>query len=289
MTCYATVAEARQQMAAESAVDDVTLLAFIRQVSNRIDRMFAPQRNTPFFAPFIQTRNNYRLSGDRVNSREGTFLFGDPLMALSSVTVGTQALTVGSQVELWQSQFGVWNTLALVNPWCELWYRLSCCNQRPVYVTITGVWGYNVDYANAWIDSLQDIPVAGITDSATSFIVSDVDAANALGLTPALSAGNLIQVDSEWMEVTATDTTTNAVTVQRGVNGSTAAAHSAGTAIYSFQVEPQIVRAVARQCGLQYAKVGAYDNVTIQDLTTVSFPADVLAEFSALLTLFTNF
>lgn len=287
MTCYATLAQAKSAMNAEDTTDDTTLLALIRQVSNRIDRMFY-KRAAPFFAPFLETRNQFHLDGSRVNTAQGTFYVGTPLLALTSVTVGTQALTVGSQVTLWQSEYGVYDTLALVSPWTNTWYSFACCPNAPVYVTIAGTWGYNADYANAWIDSGQDIPAGGITGSATSFTVTDVDGANALGLTPALSAGNLIQVDSEWMEVTATDTTTNTVTVRRGVNGSTAAAHTAGTAIYTYQVEEQVMRATARQAGLLYAKRGAYDNTTVQDLTAVTFPADVLAEFSALLSLFTN-
>lgn len=290
-TLYSTLDECKQYMAAESATDNTILLGLIRQVSSRIDHMFMPLRaGIPVFAPYIQTRNNYRLTGDKVNSYEGTFNFGEPLLALTSVDIGTTALTVPTTVTTWQGGLSPYTTLSLVDSCCGSWYRYATCSgcNRAPFITIAGIWGYHSDYANAWIDTLQDVPVANITSSQTSFVVSDVDAANALGLTPAISAGNLLQIDSEWLEVTATDTTTNTVTVRRGVNGSTAAAHTAGTAIYSYAVDEQIKRATYRQAALEYNKIGAYDNVTVQDLTTVTFTADVLAEFSSLLTLFAN-
>lgn len=289
-TLYASLDETKSYMSADSSIDDVTLLGLIRQVSNRIDKMFMPKRRAPVFAPYIETRNNYRLTGGRVNSYDGTYYFGEPLLALSGVSVGTEVLTPGTNVAVWQGDLSPYMTLGLSDSCCGSWYRyVNCsgCNGSP-FVTIAGTWGYHTDYANAWIDTLQVIPVANLTASAISFVVSNVDAPNSLGLTPAISAGNLIQVDTEWMEVVSTDTTSNVVTVRRGVNGSTAAAHTAGAIIYSFQVEEQIKRATYRQAAGEYAKIGAYDETSVQDLSTVTFFADVLAEFSALLTLFAN-
>lgn len=289
MTCYATLDQAKQNMAAESTIEDTILLDKLRQVSNRIDRKFMPTRSAPVFAPYIETRNNFRMTGDRVNSADGTYYFGEPLLVLSSVGIGTQSLTVPSTVSVWQGGISPYMTLGLADCCCGSWYRYLQCSgcSRNAFVSIAGTWGYNVDYANAWINTLQDAPI--LTDSATSFVVSDVDAPNALGLIPAISAGNLLQIDSEWLEVTATVVGTNTVTVRRGVNGSTAAAHSAGTAIYSYRVEPQIERATYRQAAFELAKIGAYDNKAVADLATVDFAPDALAEFHALLTLFANF
>lgn len=289
-TLYATLAETKQFMAAESSIDDVDLLGLIRQVSNRIDKMFMPKRKAPVFAPYIETRNNYRLTGEKTNSYDGTYYFGEPLLALSGVSVGSTALTPGTNVQVWQGDLSPYMTLGLVDSCCGSWGRyVNCsgCNGSP-FVSIAGTWGYHTDYANAWLDTLQVIPVANLTISAISFVVANVDAPNANGLTPALSAGNLIQVDTEWMEVASTDITSNVVTVRRGVNGSTAAAHTAGAIIYAFQVEEQVKRATYRQAAGEYTKIGAYDESTVQDLSTVTFFADVLAEFNTLLTLFAN-
>lgn len=289
ITPYCSLAEAKAAMKAERvlASADNIVLAAIRQISQRIDRMFY-KRAAPFFAPFIETRDNYRVSGSRINSYDGTFYFGDPLLALSAVTVGTQVLTLATDVRLYQGEYGVFDTLQLVDRCCSSWYRYITCNgcSAAPYLTIAGTWGYNVDWSNAWLNTLQVTPI--MTNSQTSFVVTDVDAANANGLTPAISAGNLLQIDTEWLYVSATDTTTNTVTVVRGVNGSTAAAHNAASLIYAYQVEEAIKRAVARQVGLQFAKIGAYDNITVQDLSDVTFAYDVLAEFKALLSIYAN-
>lgn len=291
MTLYATLAEAKAQMEAHNSTDDVKLLGYIRQVSNRIDRTFMPKRPAPVFAPYIETRSNFRLEGERVNSWDGTFYFGEPLLALTAVTVGTQTPVVGTDVQLYQGEVAPYMTLQLINRCCNSWHRYTeCagCSAIP-FVTIAGTWGYHVDWGNAWLDTLQTITnIGGINASAISFTVTDVDAANANGITPAFSMGNLIKIDSEYLEVTGTNTTTNTVTVRRGVNGSTAAAHAQSTAAYAFQVEEQIKRATIRQAGFQYAKQGAYDGKNTGG-ASAEFTNDALAEFESLLTLFANF
>lgn len=291
MTLYATLAETKSQMEAYNSTDDMKLLSYIRQVSNRIDRTFMPKRRAPVFAPYIETRSNFRLEGERVNSQDGTFYFGEPLLALTAVTVGTQTPVVGTDVQLYQGEVAPYRTLQLLDRCCNGWYRyVECtgCAAIP-FVTIAGTWGYNVDWSNAWLNTLQTVTNGGGIDADdTSFTVTDVDAANANGITPAFSTGNLIQIDTEWLEVTATNTSTNTVTVKRGMNGSTAAAHAQGTAVYAFQVEEQIKRAVIRQAGFQYAKQSAYDSKNTGG-ASAEFTNDALAEFQSLLTLFANF
>ena len=290
MTLYCTVDEVRQWMRSNRTIADNILLSGIRQVSQRIDRTFY-RRRAPFFAPVIETRDNYQLSGSRVNSIDGTFYFGDPLLSLTGVIVGTQTLVVGTTVQLFQGEYAPYDTLQLTDRCCNGWYRYVTCAGcvQLQFVTISGTWGYNVDPDNMWLDSLQTIQnVGGIDADDTSITVTDVDGANANGYTPCLSAGNLIQIDSEWMEVTATNTTSNTFTVKRAVNGSTAAAHNQSTAIYVYQVEEAIKRATYRQVGMEYAKIGGYDNQDVPDLSNVAFPADVLAEFKALLNLYAN-
>jgi len=80
---------------------------------------------------------------------------------------------------------------------------------------MAGVWGYNSDYLQAW-QAVDVITVVGINSSVTSFTVADVDGVDVYGVTPRISAGNYVLIDSEVMLVTATNTTTNTVTVKRG-------------------------------------------------------------------------
>jgi hypothetical protein len=291
MTVYATLAEAKQMMDAQSSTDDAKLFRLIQQVSARIDRMFLPKRPGPVFAPSIATRNNFRLDGSRVDSYLGTFYMGEPLLTLNGVTVGDQALVVGSNVQAYQGDLSPYLSLQLINRCCGGWFQyVNCsgCLSVP-FVGIAGVWGYHVDYANAWVDTLQKIENAGgINASATSITVTDPEAANALGNAPNLSQGNLIQIDTEWMDVTAVDTAANTITVRRGVNGSTAASHAEDAPIYTYAVDPAINRATYKQAGLEYATIGVYPTSKSTGGASAEFAPDVLYEFSALLTLFAN-
>lgn len=290
MTLYATLAEVKREMKSERTIADNQVLAGIRQVSRRIDRMFY-KRPAPFFAPYIETRANYRLTASRVNSVDGTFIFDEPLLSLTGVVIGTNTLVVGTDVQAFASEYAPYDTLQLTDRCCNGWFRYASCSGcfGLQYVSISGTWGYNVDWSHAWLNTLQTITnVGGIDSDDTSFTVTDVDAANANGITPALSAGNMIQIDTEWMEVTATDTATNTATVKRAVNGSTAAVHAQGTAIYAYQLEEGVKRATVRQVALQYAKIGGYPNQDVPDLANVELPPDVVGEFYEVLSLYAN-
>ena len=98
-------------------------------------------------------------------------------------------------------------------------------------VRLVGLLGWHRDYATAWEvsgDSVQDVSP---TSAATSITVTDADGAGADGLTPRFSVGNLVQAESEIMEVIGVSASTNKLTVTRGVNGSTATTHAKGVAL----------------------------------------------------------
>jgi hypothetical protein len=97
-------------------------------------------------------------------------------------------------------------------------------------ITVTGVWGWHDDYANAWHSTGQTVQDAGgISASATTITVTAAGAADVWGQAPCLSAGHLVQVESEWMQVLVTTATT--ISVVRGVNGTTPVTHANGKPI----------------------------------------------------------
>lgn len=91
----------------------------------------------------------------------------------------------------------------------------------PRLTSVTGTWSYpygtlvlSVTTAEALDDSETEVDVSGLTG---------------------LSAGMTILIGSEQMYVTATtDSTTDSITVERGVNGTTAASHLTGAAITRY-------------------------------------------------------
>jgi hypothetical protein len=276
---YASLADVRSELKATSTTDDNIALLNLTMASKRIDSEMKSRR--PYFAPYLETRT-FVLNANNINTYWNLLYMRMPVLSLSSVTLNGTSIT--ALVELYPPYADPYNMygLRLTDP-SLTWWSYCTTVRTPYTVAVTGVWGWNSNYAQAWqsVDTITTI--GGINASATSFTVSDVDGANLDGFTPRLSAGNLIQLENEWLDVLATNVTTNTVTVRRGVNGSTASAHALGTAVQVYQVEDDIRRVTARQAGMMYARRGAYDATNITDIGTQVYPSDLLAELRGVL------
>ena len=275
MTYYATLADAKDEQLATTTTDNAKLLQIIRQVSARVDGVFKVRR--PLFQPYIENRQ-WPLEREHINSWDNTFWFSVPLLALTSVQVGDDVLTVGSTVDVWPSLLSPARYLR-IDDCCQTWYDYCTSDCAPPLVNMGGIWGFHRDYSNGWLSvtTLAAAPNASVA----SITVTDVDGTDAYGRTPWISAGALLRIDTEYLEVSVTDIAANTATVRRGVNGSTAAAHNNGTAVEVWQTEDVIRRAVARQSAFMYARRGAYESTSISDAGIVNFPSDLLAEFRA--------
>lgn len=121
-------------------------------------------------------------------------------------------------------------------------------------ISITAAWGYHDDWPHAWINSMDEVEDAGgINASVTTVTVSNVDGSNIDNDSPRFSAGMLIKVESEWMEVTAaTNSTIDSLTVKRGARGSTAATHAKDTPIYTFSPARDVTAAITLYCQWRY-------------------------------------
>lgn len=284
---YASLADVRQEMNVDTLParpdDDREITRALRQVSRRIDVLL--KARTPFFEPFIETRY-VPIDGDLINSSARTLIIGYPLLSITGVTVNTQALTLDSTVQGFPQYASPFTGLQLLGCDWRTWYSLNCGSCTTAFAHIAGVWGYNVNYANAWLS--VDTLSGGIDSAVTTITVTHIDGETIYGDVPRLSAGNLIQIDSEWMRVTATNTVSNTATVIRGQNGSTAASHSNGAAVSVYIVEDQIRRAVAKQVAFQYARKGAYETRRMDGIATIEYPADMPYEVLKLLSYYTN-
>jgi len=287
MNLYASLADVinAQNSTAYEPVDERAFLFYSRVVSRRIDAIMASKR--PFFAPYIETRKRRAVSV-AINSTERTFTFDSALLELSGVSVNDSALTVPSQVYGYpDADMPPFNALQLAD-YAASWYSVcSGCNGAALpVISISGTWGYHRDYENAWV--AVDVLQANINDSVTSIEVADIDGIDKYGFTPRISAGNLIKIGNEMMEVTATypeaddPDADDDVTVIRGVNGSTAAAHAQNDVVYVWYPEWQIRSVTARQAALMYARRGGYNAVTPGDGNT-TYPPDLLQELLGVL------
>jgi hypothetical protein len=109
-------------------------------------------------------------------------------------------------------------------------------------VEVTGIWGYHPDWAKAWASSSDTVQNNPLSSGATSLTVVDADA----GTPPRFQVGQLLKIESEYLRVTAINTSTNVLTVERGVLGTTAAVHNQNTAIYIYQLPQDIALLVIR-------------------------------------------
>jgi len=128
-------------------------------------------------------------------------------------------------------------------------------------LSLEALWGYNTDYANAWVDSGDTVQDAvSITAAATSVTVTDADN---------FATRQTIKIGDEQMLVTDRDTTTEILTVTRGINGTDGAVHLNGVDIDIWVVEQPIVRAANGWCtflintaadmGISREKMGDYE------------------------------
>lgn len=270
---YASLDEAKSEQKANSAVDDAKFMRSIRAASARIDLLMHSRR--PFFMPWIEQREFVVRQG-AINSAQGLFYFDDNLLSMSAVGIGSATPVIGTDVDLWTPLASPAHALRLLQTgsnWYD--YCTSSSTPQPNRLLITGIWGFHRDYANAWL-SVDTLQAAIVTAGATTLTVEDVDGLDPYNRTPRISVGNLIRIDSEFMEVVAVNTTTNVVTVRRAANGSTAAAHNNGTGVDVWQVEEEIKYATARFAGFLYARQGAYESFNVNDLGAVQFPSDLL-------------
>jgi len=97
-------------------------------------------------------------------------------------------------------------------------------------VQIAGVWGY-------WRDLLTltaTVQGGGVTGTATSITLS---------ASSEVEAGHTLLIESEQVYVTAVNSSTHVLTVERGVNGTTAAAHAAAVAVALYRYPTDLVEA----------------------------------------------
>lgn len=271
------------QVTTQATINNALVLQNLRVVTGRVNAQFRPSAPPfwPLFEPTIGQRT-YLLTAQNVNTGLNLFRFPDALLELTSVSINTTTLTVPATVTTFPTTTQPPYYQLQLADWTNTWgYYLFGLNTWTPMITIGGVWGFNTDYANAW-PVLTTLAAAVLTPTVTSITVTNVDAPDMWGQIPAISAGNLLKIESEYLEVLSTDIATNICTVRRGVNGSTAAAHANGLDVAVWQVEPSVQRAVARQAGLLYRRFGAYTTNEIQpNGAEIRYPNDWLQEVQA--------
>jgi hypothetical protein len=218
--CYATLAELRKRLdrTDDKVSDDERYLEKLRAATNFIERM-----TSRIFEP-VKASNKFDWHSPSV------LLFTRiDLLSLTSVTDSNGTVDTSDAVLLGN---GPYYGIEFDPTTSYLAYNTTPTKA----ITVAGVWGWHDDYDSAWLDSL-DALVESVNSSVKLIKVASATASDAYGRSNRFSAGRLIRVDTEYLRVVSVDTSTSdyhTLTVERGVNGTTAAAHDADTAIDSY-------------------------------------------------------
>ena len=285
-TVYSTLANVKAENNADettvNAVEDRKIMGYIRDASRRFDeRLKSP---VPFFAPYKGSRQ-VQLQASNIDSLNRTILLPYPFLSITGVSIGSRVLTVGTNVQSYPVGQNPFMALQLIGCDACSWYDY-CSSSPSTYATLTGISGFHLNYTQAWL--AVDTLVGAVNDTVKTITVVNVDSENDLGEIPSISAGALLQIDDEWMDVVSTDITLNTAKVVRGVNGSTAAAHSNGATVSVFQVDTNVNRAITRQASFLYARKGAFESRRMDGIATIEYPADMLLEVNNILAMYAN-
>jgi hypothetical protein len=245
---YATLAglRTRNQVAGTDTGDDGRYLQKLRAATQIIDRYCARE-----FQPVSEARTFDWTSPARLDFRSFELLTLTSLIDGSGNTKQTTALIMQGGKFSDATKWGPWFGTELDMTKDFLMYQVTPIRA----LTVNGVWGWHADWPNAWLAAYTNTTLAtplqisgAITANAPTISLNSdptlsLDAAYQ---SPAISAGSLIQIDTEWMQVLYTASGSTTITLLRGVNGTTAASHSSGAPITVYQPPRDINEACLR-------------------------------------------
>lgn len=267
----ATTAQVTTESSNQStAVFDVAkLLEDIAWASARV----MTDKDCPF-EPNIETRYFDASMGQHMSNDRRTLWLRYPLLSLTSAELGDSTALTAGQYTLRYGNDTPYFAIQLNQSSGYAWTQYTTNTENAI--SITGVWGYRHKYSQAWVlGSTLNGAIANST--VTSITVTSG--------TP-FSPGMLLKIENEWLRLTAVST--NTLTVERGVNGSTAAAHNTALDIHYWTVEPIVNRAVVKWASYLLSRRGAHSTVTYDGLGTEEYPPDAPEEVSNILKSFYN-
>lgn len=109
-------------------------------------------------------------------------------------------------------------------------------------IALVGTWGYHPTPSSMWLDSGADTNENPFSSSDTTLTVTS---------SATLEVFQYIRIESEYLFITAIASATQ-ITVERGVNGTTAAAHATGTQIDTLELIEDIADECARLAARRY-------------------------------------
>lgn len=284
MYTYATLTDIRQALAAESQTADSGQDAIILKTAREVTARFSGAYPGVGFAFVPETDTRYHDAiGYHIQDNALVLDLPTPMLEITQVKVNGTALANTAYFPYPQHAQPIHAV------------RLATGNQWSTYsstyhetVEISGVYGYNRDYSNAWLSSGDTVQNSGgLTTATMSIEVADADGENGNLIAPRFEVGMILRIGSELMIVLRVDASSNpnTIMVKRRALGSTATAHDNGAAIEVWQVEPAIVQACKTQAAFEYMRRGSFKQVEFDNVSqmSTSYPTDFLPSVYAIL------
>lgn len=240
MNTIATLYQLQQHLGLEPGDDDDRLLIALQSATAQIERLSGRR-----FCPRVATIDH---TVDPRNPAQ--LLLDDDLLALDSVTgndgssyaTGDLLLIPGGEQPASVIEYLTGNVFT----WAD----------TPVQaISVTGTWGWHDCWSEAWRDSADVVKDAALGASDTTITIGDAEGSDTEGVSPRFQVGQLLKIEDEYLRITAITVNAgsdDALTVLRGVNGTTAAAHAQNTGIYSYQPAADVTLLCLRWAGWLY-------------------------------------
>lgn len=227
MPYYPSLTLLKKELGTTQTTDDDFLRSKILAALRDLE---GPQKLGRYLEPRVATR--YYQEGDIM--ADGRLSVGEDLLSVTTLTNADAVAVTAASYWLEPRNATPYWYVHLKSSYTWNWITDG-------EITLAGVWGWHKDYANAWADSGEQVEdAAGMTASQTTITLGGVKSFEPM---------MLIKVDSELMRVTAC---TSILTVERGVNGSTAATHAKDTTIYIWHVCDDTAEMVVRMAAYLY-------------------------------------
>jgi hypothetical protein len=238
--------------------DDTLLTELIEQSSswfaNRCQRSFVPYTMTRSFDRYGMHLHGYKLDLD------------EDLLAVTTLTASGTVITSDDYVLQDANATPYWQIQLLASTGATWGTPTELINA----ISVDGIWGYHRNYANAWKSRSA---LAEDLDSSET----DVDVTASHG--SRFEVLQYLQIGSEQMLITGISTDT--LTVERGVNGTTAASHSTSDAVKTYQLNRDVQQAVNRLVDFFYDHRDTFNKVIQtadgKDRLDDLIPPDVMA------------
>lgn len=237
-------------------------------------------------APLPESSSFGSFDGSRrvVSQRERSMILSEDLLEMVELTNGDGTELTTDDYTL--APAGTPKSVVRLVPGCS-WMPNDSGDKRQA-ISVTGWWGHHDSYPDCFVSSLDTVLDAPLSSNATQIHVANVNGLTADLDTPRFQSGQLLRSGTELiylLTAEAVDAGNDLLTVVRGVNGTTAVSHIAGTSIEIFRPMSAINQAAIRLVAWRYAQkdVDAFDRTYNVGTGVSTSPAAIPRDITELL------